>query len=85
MAARRHALKTQRQLHVWLACVAGALAVAAVAGALLLVLATPPLRGLFAILAGSASAATAVGLWRMRWTIAEPGTQSPEPRAQSRS
>ena len=43
-------------------------AVAAVAG-LQLVLTTPPLRGLFAILVGSASAAIVAGLWRMRSTI----------------
>jgi len=58
-------------------------AVAATAG-LLVVLTTPPLGGLFAILAGSAIAAIAAGLWRMRSTIAEPKAESPEPKAQSR-
>jgi O-antigen/teichoic acid export membrane protein len=55
------------------------------AGGLLLALTTPPLRGLFVILAGCASAATVVGLWRMRGTIAGPTTRSHEPSAQSRS
>ena len=46
-------------------------AIATVA-AVLLAAVTPPLGGMFAILAASAIIATAVGLWRMQGTIAEP-------------